>query len=171
MTDNTKRLNTLYWLSFSLGLVWTTYLCLNSPGAYLDDEIGHFLLPLAPAFAIAAILGTEFVASLAKRILTNLASPTVSRPFQNPLIVSAVISVVHVGLQTKPRPLSAEGVAMRQAADWLRASNLVGNRVVSTHVSLGSRYSLEISTSIRATVSWHNCSLGPKILRPMGLVL
>jgi len=34
----------LYWWFFGMGLLWTTYLMVNSSGVFLHDEIGHFLI-------------------------------------------------------------------------------------------------------------------------------
>ena len=39
-----RRETVWYWIIFGLGLFWTLFLCLNSPGVYLHDEIGHFLI-------------------------------------------------------------------------------------------------------------------------------
>ena len=113
-------------------------------GLYASGGYNIFLLPLAPAFAITAALGSEFISSLSGKILANTTGSTLSNAISRLLIVFAVVSVAYVGLQTKPRPLDKEGVALKQAADWLRSSNLVASKVVSTHVWFFYFYDLDL---------------------------
>ena len=82
-----------------------------------------FLLPLAPAFAVGATLGAEFLVSWVKKALLSLTTPEISAAFGNLLIVLIVIAVVSVGvLRVNPHPLSSQYIALRQASDWLRSS-------------------------------------------------
>ncbi len=103
-------------------------------GLYASGGYTVFLLPLAPAVAIVAALGTEFVTSWVQKALARFVRLTGSRVLYCLLIVLIVIAVVSTGLQTKPRPLGTEVAALKQASDWLRSSDLVDNKIVATHV-------------------------------------
>jgi hypothetical protein len=113
-------------------------------GLYASGGYDIFLLPLAPAFAITAALGAEFISSLSGKILANTTGSTLSNAISRLLIAFVVVSVAYVGLRTKPRPLDYEGAALKQAADWLRSSNLVASKVVSTHVWFFYFYDLDL---------------------------
>jgi hypothetical protein len=93
-----------------------------------------FLLPLAPAIAIAAVNGlnsyVDYAAILSKRFENIL-------PLFAPRILysaACMITVVMTLLFVHPHPLDTEGIAAKKAAEWVRAEGLSTNKLISTHV-------------------------------------
>lgn len=90
-----------------------------------------FLLPLAPAFAIASALGLEFIlALLSNWVKTEKNLNTI----KGIVVMICIILVVSIGLQTRPHAMDPEGVAMQKAANWIYSKGLLINKVISSHV-------------------------------------
>jgi hypothetical protein len=100
-------------------------------GLYASGGYGLFLLPLAPAAAIAATLGLEF----ALNEINNFAH--VAAWFKIVQVLATTLCVVLMlwfGLQTRPRATDPEALSAQQASEWIRQNNLFTNRIISTHV-------------------------------------
>ncbi len=132
------RLRTLRWRALALApfvLYFATHTILYRFGLYASGGYGLFLLPLAPGLAIAAALGTEWIAGA-----SSVVRPRIPRAI-GVVIAAAVLGIVgYLGLQTDPRPLDREGVAMRAAAAWLDARDVPPERVYTTHAWLNTFY-------------------------------
>jgi len=44
LATSNRQENIWYWIFFAMGLFWTIFLLLSSPGVYIHDEVGHFLI-------------------------------------------------------------------------------------------------------------------------------
>ncbi len=99
-------------------------------GLYASGGYQLFLLPLAPAFGLLASVGIEYFLSLIRRIenvqVRRFAPKTI-------LIVAAAI-VIATGFRTRPISMDSEGVALQEAARWLRSRNIDQDQVYATHV-------------------------------------
>jgi hypothetical protein len=133
------RLRTLRWRALALApfvLYFATHTVLYRFGLYASGGYGLFLLPLAPALAISAALGTEWLAGGASSVAR-------SRMLRAGSVVAtaAVLGVVvYLGVQTDPRPLDREGVTMRAVAAWLDARDVPPESVYTTHAWLNTFY-------------------------------
>lgn len=133
------RLRTLRWRSLALApfvLYFATHTILYRFGLYGSGGYGLFLLPLAPALAIAAALGTEWIAGGA----TSDARPRILRALSISAAAAMLGGVVYLGVQTDARPVDREGVAMRAVAAWLDAREVPPERVYTTHAWLNTFY-------------------------------
>jgi hypothetical protein len=95
-------------------------------GLYASGGYGLFLLPLAPAIAIAAALGCHFLITESG---TRLSSAGLR-------YVCVIVCLAVVGFAlgtTKPRGLDPEGAALQEAAAWVRQEGLGGHNIVSFH--------------------------------------
>jgi hypothetical protein len=100
----------LWLLAFPLWFVVHTVI--YHLGLYASGGYTLFLLPLAPGAAVVAAIGVDgFV-----RGTRRLALPA----FMLPVLAAAVaVAVALFGLQTTPRKLDPDGVAMKDVAGWV----------------------------------------------------
>lgn len=104
-------------------------------GLFASGGYELFLLPLAPAFALAAALGLASIRDALSRILDLFGNkPRVWLIVQAGAAIVCMIVIIYGVLNTHPRPADPEGVAAEQAANWLRSSGLTATPIVSTHV-------------------------------------
>jgi len=104
-------------------------------GLFASGGMKLFLLPLAPSFALAAVIGLEWIVTFTLPYLKNFDSKQLTiiteRNFYSTV---CAICVLMTFLFIKPWPLDREGVALKQAIAWIRQENLPDNNLISTHV-------------------------------------
>ena len=129
MKSRRKALVFLPYITYFL-----THIIIFRFGLFASGGYQLFLLPLAPAFGLAAAIGVEFVLSFFNRLAGKHGNKRAASHAAWFLLIMTGVAVIFTGLQTKPVPLDREGRAMQQAADWLQANNVDRDRVISTHV-------------------------------------
>jgi hypothetical protein len=103
-------------------------------GLFASGGYHLFLLPLAPAFGLAAAMGFETVLSWLTR-LVNSQAKIVAIPYTALLMFILIAPIViFTGLKTKPISLDEEGEILQEAANWLQSHNVNREQVISTHV-------------------------------------
>ncbi|MCB0011579.1 MAG: hypothetical protein KDE34_06750 [Anaerolineales bacterium] len=102
-------------------------------GLFASGGYQLFLLPMAPAFGLAAALGLEQLLAASQRFArpANANSWAIIRT--SFLLICAILAVV-AGLSTRPLPLDDEGVALQNATNWLSESDLDQTSVIASHV-------------------------------------
>lgn len=130
LKDGSKRFVAVWYVLYFL-----IHTVLYHFGLYASGGYYLFLLPLAPAIAIASALGIEALLDLPSRIAVR----HISRPHVLPLLTGLALtlilaSVIAVGLRSRPHLLDLEATALREAADWIRQNGLAGYPVIATHV-------------------------------------
>ena len=102
-------------------------------GLFASGGYQLFLLPIAPAFGLAAAVGLEQLLEMSTRILpgTNQNSWNIIRLA---FLLACASLTVSAGLSTRPLPLDDEGVALKNAAVWLRHSGVGQETVIATHI-------------------------------------
>lgn len=90
----------------------------------------EFVLPVAPAVAIMAALGTEW--TLAK-LSARDRRPRAVAFGRGVVVAGAAAAVLAVGLQTDPRSADPEAGPLKAAASWLRDNRVQFPVILSTH--------------------------------------
>lgn len=103
-------------------------------GLFASGGYSLFLLPLAPAFALAAVMGLEYSLSLLKKTLNTHTSVSRMNQITNCTIIVITAIVLYTGFQTRPLPLDHEGESIQQAVNWLDSNNIDRDGVIATHI-------------------------------------
>ena len=94
-----------------------------------------FLLPLAPAIAIASVIGLNWILTFYNQHFNTLLMAGTS--FFNEKRISLLICticIIFTLLNIKPHKLSPEDRAMQEAVEWIRKEDISANNLVATHV-------------------------------------
>ena len=103
-------------------------------GLYASDGDVLFLLPLAPAFAIAAAAGLEIIENNVQQL----------RLF---IVVISIVLVIIVGIRFSHfRPLGSEAHHLKQAAEFLHHKNIPADKITATHVWFYYYFDLPVSS-------------------------
>jgi hypothetical protein len=128
---------------------WGAYFAIQVATWYRGRGAGYaeFALPVAPGLALLAAFGTEHITGLLER--NRARALAVARGV---VIGVAAVAVMALGFQSEPRLLDIEGKAMKEAAAWLRESDIETPRVLSTHAWFQYFYDLPFPTSHRGLI-------------------
>jgi len=96
-------------------------------GLFASGGYKLFLLPLAPAIAIAATLGLHWMTDTIKSGFSLKSGNSIYRAVCVACIIFALIFV-------RPYALDNEGMAIKNAIEWIRKQGLEKNGIISTHV-------------------------------------
>lgn len=94
-----------------------------------------FLLPLAPAIAIASVIGLNRIITFYNQYFNTPLKAGIS--FVNEKSISLLICTICILfalLNIKPHKLSPEDRAMQEAVEWIRKKDLSKNNLISTNV-------------------------------------
>jgi hypothetical protein len=126
-----SRLAVFAWYGVYLALHMATFRI----GLTVSAGYQRFLLPLAPAFALAAALGLGTLIDKARASLERLLKArAVAWGTSYALLALCVAAVLVFGFRVRPVPLDAEGAAAAEAAAWLHGRGLADGQIVATHV-------------------------------------
>jgi len=105
-------------------------------GLFASGGYSLFLLPIAPAFAVAGALGLEKIVRVSERVWEWVA-PRVSIPGGARAVGIALVVAVAIvyGMRNPPHLLGDEAFALQQASDWLKQKGLGFRRTVTTNVN------------------------------------
>jgi hypothetical protein len=148
-----------YWLKGRRRLVlgFVVYAALHTVlyrfGLFASGGYSFFLLPTAPAFAVAGAIGLESIAEMVGRaravVIHRIPLPNGLRPA---VVAVALFLVIASGLRQLPLRLSPDDqIALRQASDWLKAAGLSSRPTVSTNVEFYYSHGLRVGP---ATYWW-----------------
>ena len=104
-------------------------------GLFASGGYKLFLLPLAPAIAITAVLGIEWVTPKIGYYLEKwtMTKGTLFKE-RNIIILVSIICLFSTFLFVKPHPFHREDVGIQKAAAWINANGLHSENIISTHV-------------------------------------
>lgn len=105
-----------------------THVVLYRFGLFASAGYSIFLLPLAPALAVAATLGIEEIRAMLDRF------GILQHRWRQVLTAIVLVAIVNAALTVTPHSLGDEGVAVQDAATWLRDSGTEHDQVWSSHV-------------------------------------
>jgi hypothetical protein len=102
-------------------------------GLFSGVRYYFYLVPLAPAFGIAAAIGFE--AAFLK--LKNLAARHLEKRLQYlPALTASIFAIIIVaaGLQAGPKPLNTEEIIVKNTAEWVEGHMQAGRPVYTTDI-------------------------------------
>ena len=105
-------------------------------GLYASGGYELFLLPIAPACALAAVFGLEWVEGALHRVLQQVSlGGRFPRTAVSLALGLAVVVTMAYGMRgARPHPLTPEPAAMREASDWLKLQGLGSRPIVAVNV-------------------------------------
>jgi len=116
-------------------LYLTLHVILYRFGLFAGGGLPIYLVPVAPAFCLAASLGAQCALDSLKGLFERLRlGEGALRICRFACITGCIVYVLLVGVRTEPRRLGSRGLACKRAAEWIVSNRLSINRVVSSHV-------------------------------------
>jgi hypothetical protein len=105
-------------------------------GLFASGGYSLFLLPIAPAFAVAGALGLEKITAQCERVWARMV-PGVSIPHRVIALGVAMVAAVVIayGMRKPPQLLGDEAFALQQASAWLKEAGLGSRPTVATNVN------------------------------------
>lgn len=122
-----------------IGIWYFSYFLLHTAifrfGLFASGGYKLFLLPIAPAIAILAVIGLEWVIHFSTPYLTQPAKP--DKSFinnRNMYILICALCIIFTFVNVKPHPLSYDAKAISKAIEWIRQEELSESKFVSTNI-------------------------------------
>jgi hypothetical protein len=125
------RLKAQIFVFVPYALYFLVHVVLFRFGLYASGGYDLFLLPLAPAFGLAAALGLEFIRD---RLFSTFSFAYIRSIIYGFAVIVCVGLAVYGMLFSKLRSADPEEAAAKQIADWLHLHNLNALPVVWTHI-------------------------------------
>lgn len=104
-------------------------------GLFASGGYKLFLLPLAPALSLMALIGMDSILAYSDKntLLKNTFSAlTLNR--NKAVLLLCSICLLWTFIFVKPFPMDNSAVAIKKAVQWIKSNNLVNKNLVSTHV-------------------------------------